>query len=217
MTHTKAGPLPFRRLPALAFLPSLAAFALVLAVAGCATPAPLASGAAEQHSEIVLREGDVIKISFPSAPNLDVAAQTIRRDGKISLPIGGETDAAGLTPGDLQAKILKLVADQLTTKEVLVTVVSSSFSVFVDGMVLRPGKIQSDHPLTVLEAVMESGGFEYGKADTKHVLVIRQKPGSANYERITLDLQSVLDGHQTTLFYLQPGDVVHVPEKFAWF
>jgi len=183
----------------------------------CTSPAPLDSGAAEQHSEIVLREGDMVRIGFPGAPNLDVPAQPIRRDGKISLPIGGEIDAAGLTPAQLQANILKLVATQLNTREVLVTVVASSFAVFVDGMVLRPGKIQSDHPLTVLEAVMEAGGFEYTKADTKHVLVIRHTFGGTDYQRITLDVQSVIDGRQKALFYLQPGDVVHVPEKFVWF
>jgi len=205
MTHPTTPSRRFRpRLPALGA--PLAALALAWGMTACTSPAPLDSGAAEQHSEIVLREGDMVRIGFPGAPNLDVPAQPIRRDGKISLPIGGEIDAAGLTP-----------ATQLNTREVLVTVVASSFAVFVDGMVLRPGKIQSDHPLTVLEAVMEAGGFEYTKADTKHVLVIRHTFGGTDYQRITLDVQSVIDGRQKALFYLQPGDVVHVPEKFVWF
>ena len=199
----------------------LALSVLVLAAAaaftGCEAPPAVPSGAEEQHAELTLREGDVVKISFPGAPNLDVAPQPIRRDGKVTLPIAGEVMAAGLTPVALQEQLVKLLADQLQSKEVVVTVVSSSFSVFVDGRVLRPGKIDTDHPITVLEAVMEAGGFDYGKADTEKVLVIRHKTGAKGYDYFTIDLKQVLDGKKTDLFYLAPGDVVHVPEKFSWF
>ncbi len=190
--------------------------ALVLG-SGCEAPAPIPSGEAEQHNELTLREGDVIKISFPGAPNLDVAPQPIRRDGKISMPILGEISTVGMTPVQLQDQLAKQLAGQLVSKEVVVTVVSSAFSVFVDGSVLRPGKIVADHPITVLEAVMEAGGFDYAHADTGKVLVIRHKTGSPGYDYITIDLQQVLDGKKTDLFYLAPNDVVHVPQKFNWF
>ncbi|MFT3868811.1 MAG: polysaccharide biosynthesis/export family protein [Nibricoccus sp.] len=57
-------------------------------------PAPVATSKAEA---LTLREGDVVKISFPSAPNLD-AVQTIRRDGKISLALIGEVQSRGIHP-----------------------------------------------------------------------------------------------------------------------
>jgi len=192
----------------------LAAFAVFT---GCEAPPAVPSGAEEQHAELTLREGDVIKISFPGAPNLDVAPQPIRRDGKVTLPIAGEVTAVGLTPIALQEQLVKLFADQLQSKEVVVTVISSSFSIFVDGTVLRPGKIDTDHPITVLEAVMEAGGFDYTRADTERILVIRHKTGSKGYDYFTIDLKQVLDGKKTDLFYLAPGDVVHVPVKFSWF
>jgi polysaccharide export outer membrane protein len=192
-------------------------FAAFAAFTGCEAPPPVPSGAEEQHEELTLREGDEIRISFPGAPNLDVAPQPIRRDGKVTLPIVGEITAAGLTPIALQDQLVKLFANQLQSKEVVVTVVSSSFSIFVDGRVMRPGKIVADHPITVLEAIMEAGGFDYSRADSEKVLVIRLKKGSKGYDYITLNLKQVLDGKQTDLFYLAPGDVVHVPEKFSWF
>ena len=68
----------------------LVALAALVLGSGCEAPAPIPSAEAEQHNELTLREGDVIKISFPGAPNLDVAPQPIRRDGKISMPILGE-------------------------------------------------------------------------------------------------------------------------------
>ena len=199
-----------------AFLGAAALLALVLGT-GCEAPPPVPSGAAEQHAELTLREGDVVKVSFPGAPNLDVAPQPVRRDGKITMPIIGEVSAAGLTPIELQDQLMKQLSGQLQSKEVIVTVVSSSFSVFVDGSVLRPGKIQTDHPITVLEAVMEAGGFDYQHADTSNVLVIRHKTGAAGYDYITIDLKQVMDGKKADLFYLAPDDVVHVPQKFNWF
>ena len=118
------------------------AAAILTAVAGCQTPqtnAP-AETATEQSNAIILREGDTVKITFPGAPNLN-DSQQIRRDGKIALSMVGEVVAAGLTPADLEKEILKLYSSQLVTKEVTVTVTSSSFPVFVTGAVIRPGKI----------------------------------------------------------------------------
>lgn len=191
--------------------------AILFALAGCETPPPPSSGAEQQHAELVLREGDAVKISFPGTPNLDAPEQVIRRDGKITLPIVGEVTAADLTPTQLQNVLIGLYADQLVSKEVIVTVVSSNFFVFVDGSVNRPGKVAADHPLTVLEAVMEAGGFDYTKANMHKIMIIRHKRGSAGYDYITLDMKGIMDGKKTSLFYLEPDDIVHVPEKFSWF
>ena len=131
---------PFRSLfRTQAVLGAAGVLALALGT-GCEAPPPIPSGAAEQHAELTLREGDVVKVSFPGAPNLDVAPQPVRRDGKITMPIIGEVSAAGLTPIELQDQLMKQLSGQLQSKEVIVTVVSSSFSVFVDGSVLRPAR-----------------------------------------------------------------------------
>ena len=192
-----------------------AALVLIM-IAGCQTTQPKgpAEPATEHSEEIILREGDVVKISFPGAPNLD-ATEQIRRDGKISLSLVGDVTAAGLTPSELEKAILKLYSSQLVTKEVTVTVTSSTFPVFVTGAVVRPGKVLSDHPITALEAIMEAGGFDFSKADLGHVRVVRtEKGGTKNY---TLNLKEALQARQSTPFYLKPSDIVYVPEKFSWF
>ncbi len=192
------------------------------AVTGCQTPEPTAplpqtrsqAGAGQEPEAQTLREGDVLKISFRGAPNLDTTQQ-VRRDGRITLSLVGEVKAADLTPTELEKQLVQLYASQLVTKEVTVTVVSSSFGVFVTGAVIHPGKIISDRPITALEAVMEAGGFDSAKANMKAVVVIRNKGGQTkNY---TLNLQLVLEGKQTEQFYLEPSDIVYVPEKFSWF
>jgi len=204
--------------------PALKLAALVLAAVasfiGCNTmPAgdtiPGKPQMEKPHSEaIILREGDTLKITFPGSPNLDTT-QPIRRDGKLNLPLIGEMDAAGLSPAALQEKLVKAYASQISTKEVMVQVESSTFPVFVSGSVVHPGKILSDHPMTALEAVMEAGGFIYETANMKEVRIVREENGV--FQHFVINLKSVLRGEETKPFYLKPNDIIYVPERFSPF
>jgi polysaccharide export outer membrane protein len=219
----KTNPTPHNRFTH--HLPLLKFLALLLAVSvftGCETSQfgessrPADSIAANTtHTEmIVLREGDVVKISFPGSANLDTTQQ-IRRDGKISLPLVGEVQAAGKTPNELQQNLIKLYAPQISSQELTVAVQSSSFPVFVTGCVMHPGKVSSDQPLTALEAIMNAGGFDYAKANLRSVRVIRREKGVS--ESYTLNLKVVMQGKDNNPFFLKPDDIVFVPEKFSWF
>jgi len=156
----------------------------------------------------------MVHIKFPGAPAMDTT-QPIRRDGRISLQLVGEIYAAGLTPSELEAELSKAYSSQLLAKEVVVTVESSAFPVYVSGAVLRPGKIVSDRPITALEAIMEAGGFDYAKANVKSVAVIRRENGQTQH--FTLNLKRVLQGVDTEQFALKPSDIIYVPERFNWF
>jgi polysaccharide export outer membrane protein len=195
--------------------PGLVALALV---AGCQTqspPPPAALQGGTNATEIItLREGDVLKISFPANANLNTT-QPIRRDGMISMPLVGELKAAGRTPKQLETNLVDLYSTQLLSKEVTVEVQSSTFPVYVTGSVLKAGRIVSDHPMTAFEAIMEAGGFDYAKANLKAVVVIRQE--GDHVRKYTLNLKLVMDGKAGVPFYLKPGDTIYVPEKFTWF
>lgn len=191
---------------------SLAVFGL----AGCGTLPPAHSSPPVATEEpkadgIILRAGDGLKISFPGSPNLDTV-QPIRRDGKIVLPLVGEVEAAGLSPDALQVKLVKLFESQISSREVLVTLESSSFPIYVTGSVVHPGKIQSDHPITALEAVMEAGGPDYNTANMKSVRISRLEKGEM--KSFQINLKEVLDGKNSKPFYLKPNDIVFVPERF---
>ncbi len=198
---------------------------LVFAVAGCKT-APDAKYAEATQSvakaqaeaatpeKLLLREADMVRVSFPGAPNLNTVQQ-IRRDGKLALPLVGEVPAAGLSPSELEKKLLELYGPQLQTKELSVTLESSAFPVYVTGAVLRPGKITSDRPISALEAIMEAGGFDYTKANLKKVKVIRHENGQPKY--YDLNLKNVMNGKQSQPFTLKPADIIYVPERFTWF
>ncbi len=190
----------------------------LLAFAGCQTPAPELKGAgappANPPDAIALREGDVLKITFPGAPNLDTT-QAIRADGKLVLPVVGEIPVAGMTPAGLEKDLINRYSSQLLSKEVRVAVESSSFVVYVTGAVLRPGKISSNRPLSALEAIMEAGGPDYDKANLKAVKVIRHEDGQSKSYTVNLKLE--MQGKPCAPFALKPSDIIFVPEKFAWF
>jgi polysaccharide biosynthesis/export protein len=199
------------------WLPLLAAAVAIFPCAASTSFAQEPSGraAASTGTEVQrLKEGDVVRITFPGAPNLDMTQQ-IRRDGRINLFIIGEMEVAGLTPTELEQELLKRYEGQLMSKEVIVSIVSSSFSVLVNGAVLRPGKVVADRPLSILEAIMEAGGFAPGTAKTKAVVVMRTEEG--RIKRITLDLKKVLEGRDDEAYFLQPNDIVYVPTRFTLF
>lgn len=184
------------------------------AAPGCQTGGKIAATDPIPYLEVKIREGDTLKIAFPGAPGLDMNQQ-VRRDGKITLSLGGEVTAAGLSPKDLEKEILRLHGTNLTVQQVVVTMTSPGYPVFVNGAVLRPGKLSIDRPITALEAIMEAGGYDNVKADLKKVTVIRQIDGkTVNYP---VNIKAMIEGKQPQPFYLKPGDIVVVPEKFNWF
>lgn len=162
----------------------------------------------------LLSEGDVIQITFPVATNLNTS-QVIRRDGTINLPLVGDIPAAKKTLEELQKEVAKAYGDQLQSQGVNVALRSSAIPLYVTGAVLRPGKLVSDRPLTVLEAIMEAGGFDQGRANLRKVIVIRYVDGK-RVGTVT-DLRSSLKGGKSTDTLLQPNDIVFVPEKLQLF
>jgi protein involved in polysaccharide export with SLBB domain len=102
--------------------------------------------------------GDTVRISFPAAPELN-QSQKIGSDGTLSLPLVGEVAAAGKTVGQLQEELARLYKSQLQDNEVNVALDTRAVPVVVSGAVQKPGKILFERPATVLEAIMEAGGF----------------------------------------------------------
>jgi protein involved in polysaccharide export with SLBB domain len=143
------------------------------------------------------------------------AVQTIRADGKITIINAGDVKVSGLTPEEAQKAILEKVGDLIKVKEVSVSVQSSAFIVYVTGAVVKPGKLISDRPLTVLQAVIEAGPDSI-KSNLKKVKVIRMD-ADGHYTYKVLNLQHIMDGVQDQPFTLKPYDIIVVPEKFSWY
>lgn len=194
----------------------LMALVAAFLAAGCQAPDRRQNWSPTEHStpnqSLQLKEGDQLNLSFLGATNMNTAVR-IRRDGMINLPLVGEVAASGKTPTQLQDDLIELYQSQLQVADVSITLNSPSV-VYVTGKVFTPGKYAVDRPLTVLEAIMEAGGFDdrdqYYTADVQRVLVIRHEAGRRIEYRV--NLQSVLRGGPSDPFYLKPFDIVYVPK-----
>ena len=184
---------------------------LALAWTGCQTDVNSAtlSGQAEVPKHLILASGDVVKLTFSSAPELN-QSQKVRADGKLSLPLIGEVDAAGKTVGQLQSDLIQLYKPQLKTPEVTVSLEGSVTTVTVSGSVAKPGRITFERPTTVFQAIMQAGGpSEYGSL--RHVRLHRIVNGVQKSQ--VFDLHGMLKGEDTKPFYVRDGDVIYVPQS----
>jgi polysaccharide export outer membrane protein len=153
-----------------------------------------------------LSPGNVIKLSFAEETDLD-QTQTIRRDGKVSLPLLGEVTAAGKRIIDFQHQLVSLYEPKLENPEVLVTLESGMAGVVVSGFANRPGKYVFDRPTTVFQAIMEAGGVsDYGSPSNIHLT--RMINGEQRTESI--NLRPAIRGDPTKPKYVQDGDVIYI-------
>jgi len=159
----------------------------------------------------ILQPGDFLRVSFPGAPDLDTELR-IRRDGVLTLPLVGEVMAANKQPRELEAELVELYGPQLVVKEVVVTVLNSEFTFYVEGEVNGPGKYVSFRPVSVLEAIITAGGIDKTNGNPKSIRVIRRV--GDRYQFFRLDLNAVLEGKSDEAFLLQPYDIVSVPRRF---
>ena len=184
---------------------------LALAGVGCQTEvnSTTFSGQAEVPKHVILASGDVVKLTFSAAPELN-QAQKIRVDGKLSLPLVGEVDAAGKTIGQLQGELVQLYKSQLKTPEVTVSLEGSVTTVTVSGAVAKPARITFERPTTIFQAIMEAGGpSPYGNLG--HVRLVRTVNGVTKSQ--VFDLHRMLKGEETKPFYVRDGDIIFVPQS----
>jgi len=183
----------------------------VFAGAGCQTDKNTTtfSGQAEVPQHVILASGDVVKLTFSSAPELN-QSQKVRADGKLSLPLVGEVDASGKTVGQLQSELIELYKSQLKTQEVTVSLETSLTTVTVSGAVNKPGKVAFERPTTVFQAIMEAGGpSQFGTL--KHVRLVRTVNGLQKSQ--VMNVHGALVGQGTKPFYVRDGDVIYVPQS----
>ncbi len=156
--------------------------------------------------------GDKINVRLFYNPDLNQEV-TVRPDGKISLMLVHEINAAGLTPSELTQQLTESYSKELQQPEVAVIV--NSFAgqrVFVGGEVGAPGVKDFVGPTTVLQAVAMAGGFK-DTARTDEVIVIRKGEDNKPFT-IALNALKAMKGEDLQQdIYLQPYDIVVVPRS----
>lgn len=134
----------------------------------------------------------------------------VRTDGKISVPLIKEVDAAGLTPTELE----KVLAEKLAkfVREVDVTVIPKeivSQKVYLLGAVKKEGPVVLQSSMTVLQALNSAGGLtEYAKR--KKIYILRNENGKQI--RLPFDYEAVIKGeHPEQNILVQAEDTIVVP------
>jgi polysaccharide export outer membrane protein len=153
-----------------------------------------------------LSPGDVIKVAYGDETVPD-QVQKIRRDGKVSLPLIGELQAAGKRVIDFQHELAQRYEGQLENSEVLVTLENGVATVTIAGFANKPGTILFDRPTTIYQAIMQAGGVsDYGSMRNIHLTRI------INGEQLTesFSLRPSIRGQPTIPKYVQDGDVIYI-------
>jgi len=154
---------------------------------------------------------DVLSVTVWRQPELSTPAVPVRPDGKISLPLLNDVQAADMTPMRLAESITEKMKKYVSDPRVTVVVTSiNSKRIYVLGEVVRAGVFPMVPNMTVLQALSSAGGLQQ-YANPKKIYVLRKEPGGKS-RRIAFNYKRALRGGQTDEdILLAPGDTVVVP------
>jgi polysaccharide biosynthesis/export protein len=157
----------------------------------------------------VIGPQDVVDISVWKEPDLSRSVP-VRPDGKISLPLVNDIQAAGLTPAQLSAKITSDLGKYMTNPQVTVIVSQiNSQRIYILGEVTRAGSFTLLPDMTVLQALSDAGGFT-PFANSKKIYVLRQDNGKQ--QKIYFNYKDVISGKDPDQnIALKSGDTIIVP------
>jgi polysaccharide biosynthesis/export protein len=165
--------------------------------------------AATQDPNYVIGGQDVLDISVWKEADL-TRSVPVRPDGKISLPLLNDVQAAGLTPTQLASQITESLKKFVTNPQVTVIVSAiNSQRVYILGEVNRAGAYPLLPQMTVLQALSSAGGFTQF-ANSKKIYVMRSENGKQ--EKYPFNYNDVIKGKQSDQnIVLKAGDTIVIP------
>ncbi len=179
------------------------------AVAPAAARVAPVAGAVSPPADYIIGAEDLLSVVFWRDKDMssDVA---VRPDGKISLPLLNDVQAAGLTPTQLRDQLTESAKQYISEPNVTIVVRQiNSRKVFVTGQVQKPGPYVLGGSTTVLQLIATAGGvLEY--AHSNKIIVMRTENGrQASHP---FDYKGVISGKNLRQnIELKPGDTVIVP------
>lgn len=174
-----------------------------------AAPAQGGTTAAAVDPTYVIGPDDVLTVLFWRDKETSTEV-VVRPDGKITLPLINDVQAAGLTPDALRARVQEAALQYFQEPSVSVVVKQvNSRKVYVTGSVAKPGTYPLTSQTTVLQILAMAGGLtEYAKKD--RIGVLRVQNGQS--QRFVFNYKDVMEGKKLEQnIVLKPGDTVMVP------
>lgn len=161
-------------------------------------------------ASFVIGNDDLLAINVWKEPEL-TRSIPVRLDGRISLPLVGEVQAAGRTPLQLEHDIAAKLRNYIDQPEVTVMIEKINSQKFnVLGQVMNPGSYSLTLATTVLDGVAAAGGFR-DFAKQKDIYVLRQD-SSGGQSRIAFNYKEIIKGkHLEQNIKLEPRDTIVVP------
>lgn len=172
------------------------------------TAATTAKTSASTDPNYTIGPQDVLDINVWKEDQLTKTVP-VRPDGKISLPLLNDIQAAGLTPTQLATQITASLKKYVTDPQVTVIVREiNSQRVYLIGEVLRAGAYPLLPGMTVLQALSSAGGFTQF-ANTKKIYVLRTENGKQ--EKFPFNYKDALGAKSDENIVLKAGDQIVVP------
>jgi polysaccharide export outer membrane protein len=177
--------------------------------ATAAAPTPAIQSGTVDPNEYRIGPEDVLNISVWKNEAISRTVP-VRPDGKVTLPLLNDIEAAGLTPMQFRDLLIQKLTEYIPSPEVSVIVVEPrSFKVSVMGEIPKPGRYELRSRTTVLDMIALAGGLSQFASRTK-IFVLR--PDGATQKRLPFNYnKAVSAGGEQENFYLQAGDIVVVP------
>jgi len=152
---------------------------------------------------------DVLNIDVWNEPGISRTVP-VRRDGKISLPLLNDVQAAGLTPMQLSSEIEeKLHATVLRPQVTVIVTQMSSQRIYIVGQVIRGGAYPLAPDLTAMQALSVAGGFT-PFANLKKIYIMRTENGEDKI--LPINYKELASGHKPQQnIHLKAGDTIVVP------
>jgi len=172
--------------------------------------APTAPVIKPHDNSFVVGNDDLLAINVWKEP--DISRQIpVRSDGRISLPLVGEVQAAGRTPLQLEQDIAGKLRNYIDEPEVTVMVQQINSEKFnILGQVVKPGSYSLAHATTVLDAIAVAGGFR-DFAKQKRIYILRQNPNGSE-SRLAFNYKNVIEGKNSGQnIKIEPHDTIVVP------
>ena len=165
------------------------------------------SGAKVDSKSYVIGSDDELSVIVFENPQFNVAGETVRPDGKITMPLIGDLQAAGTTPDQLKDEITDtLTKDYMNlpphVSVIVLKVLSKNY--YINGEINKPGKYPLTVPTTVMQALVNAGGFR-DFANRKHIKIQRgAKFFNFNYNEVAKGKHPEQD------ILLEPDDKIFV-------
>jgi polysaccharide biosynthesis/export protein len=168
------------------------------------------AGGKAHDNTFIIGNDDLLAINVWKEPDIS-RSLPVRSDGKISLPLVGEVQAAGETPLKLEQDIAARLKNYIEEPDVTVIVQQINSQKFnILGQVSRPGAYALTNTATVLDAIAIAGGFR-DFAKQKSIYVLRQNPDGTQ-TRIPFNYKEVVKGENPAQnVRLLPHDTIVVP------